>query len=545
MNRPEPRPNHEVPASQYFVPPSPSQYYAPAAAPPPPPLSPGSFALPPLGADQAGVAAEQNFADNADSDAEEVDEMKLFPISCLDPVSSAIAGEADQAFGVEALPGGCTLAMLSIAVGAGLEIRSGPNRSTRANIYMIGIAPSGGNKGTVFNLIAKPFLDMERAVIEQWRREVRPDLCAQRKMVELRMARLKKEVMRPRHHADLGALHAELKALEIEQDTIDHALKEPCWSAADVTREALASLLAHSPNETLASLSPEARGVMDVLAGRYRNGITDEDIYLSAYSGEDIKIHRKTAPSILLHRPCLTLLWMIQPDKLKDLMVNPRLAESGFFQRCLVMNAKAEPVQEVANPSTISAESANYWRLLLQTLIAAYRNRVGSPYLVSATEPAAAVLRDYYNSVAVKRSTGGSLKDINSYAARWGEQAWRLALVLHAGIHWSSAHEVPLAEETARRAVELAKWFAHEQLSLLSPVRAEQESRRMVRLVEFLRSSEDQSSTLRDLKRHHGIEKDEVEALVKKFPRLIELHQKKPPSAGRPSRCVRLVRPET
>jgi hypothetical protein len=63
------------------------------------------------------------------------------------------------------------------------------------------------------------------------------------------------------------------------------------------------------------------------------------------------------------------------------------------------------------------------------------------------------------------------LRDVTIYAARWNEQAWRIAVVLHAAQHGSHAHERELEIDIAKRAIELADWFAFQQLEILSASR--------------------------------------------------------------------------
>jgi hypothetical protein len=57
---------------------------------------------------------------------------------------------------------------------------------------------------------------------------------------------------------------------------------------------------------------------------------------------------------------------------------------------------------------------------------------------------------------------------VTSYAARWNEQAWRIAICLHAGEWGAQAHGQALEAETAARAIELAQWFAAQQLDILA-----------------------------------------------------------------------------
>jgi hypothetical protein len=57
---------------------------------------------------------------------------------------------------------------------------------------------------------------------------------------------------------------------------------------------------------------------------------------------------------------------------------------------------------------------------------------------------------------------------VTTYAARWNEQAWRIAVCLHAGLHGKDASERTLATETAASAIALVDWFAGEQLRILA-----------------------------------------------------------------------------
>jgi len=68
---------------------------------------------------------------------------------------------------------------------------------------------------------------------------------------------------------------------------------------------------------------------------------------------------------------------------------------------------------------------------------------------------------------------------VTTYAARWNEQAWRIAVCLHAGLYGEEAGEQMLAADTAASAIALADWFAGEQLRILA--RGRQAARRAKR----------------------------------------------------------------
>jgi len=88
-------------------------------------------------------------------------------------------------------------------------------------------------------------------------------------------------------------------------------------------------------------------------------------------------------------------------------------------------------------------------------------------HTIQATPEARRRLETFFNEI-VDRRKAGELADVSQYASRWCEQAARLAITLHAGLHGATAHQHPLEVETAENAVKLAKWFADQQLNLLA-----------------------------------------------------------------------------
>lgn len=88
-------------------------------------------------------------------------------------------------------------------------------------------------------------------------------------------------------------------------------------------------------------------------------------------------------------------------------------------------------------------------------------------YTIQATTEARQRLESFFNEI-VDRRRAGELTDVSQYASRWCEQAARLAITLHAGLHGATAHQHPLELETADNAVKLAQWFADQQLGLLA-----------------------------------------------------------------------------
>jgi len=108
--------------------------------------------------------------------------------------------------------------------------------------------------------------------------------------------------------------------------------------------------------------------------------------------------------------------------------------------------------------------------------------------IVQPTPEARARLVAYYNQIVDRRR--GEFSDVSDFAARWAEQAWRLALVLHAGLHGAQAHGHQLTLETAVNAIDLIEWFVNQQLNLLSKGRRHSARKLEDEVFELLANSE-------------------------------------------------------
>jgi hypothetical protein len=233
----------------------------------------------------------------------------------------------------------------------------------------------------------------------------------------------------------------------------------------DVTSEKLAVMLAQN-KEQLASLSPDAGNIVNLLLGRYNKlDRTDEGIYLKAFSGDNCRVDRLGREPVLLQRPCLAALWLVQPDKIETLLGKTELTDGGMIPRLLVCHTRAMPRPIVDGVDGIPADTANAWKLNVGKLIQTFR-MADAPITIEPTPEARQMMKDHHNQIVKRRLA--DLRDVTTYAARWNEQAWRIAVCLHAGLHGENAGGRMLAADTAASAIALADWFAGEQLRILA-----------------------------------------------------------------------------
>jgi hypothetical protein len=149
----------------------------------------------------------------------------------------------------------------------------------------------------------------------------------------------------------------------------------------------------------------------------------------------------------------------------ETLLAERSLTDGGLVPRLLICHTRAQALPIVEGAMCIPAATANGWVELIQNLLSTFRFRA-EPVIIEPTPEALRKMSAYFNGIVERRLA--DLKDVTTFAARWGEQAWRIAVCIHAGLHGTGAGEQRLGLETAEHAIALADWFAGEQLRILA-----------------------------------------------------------------------------
>jgi hypothetical protein len=408
-----------------------------------------------------------------------------FPIEAFPPaIRDFVKAVADSERLPVILPAAVGLSVASAAVGAGLMLQSGPNRTARANLFLLISARSGLGKSTAFELLTGPLRDYESKRIEHWRTELAPGLQTEKRILEKEIANLEKQINPKTDEHDRAQTKAEM---QVKQATLGEVVKcnrMPRLVTEDVTIETLPRLMEQN-NETLYSQSSDARKVVQNLLGRYNPGKgTDDGFYLKAFTGEPFIEDRKDKDPIRLTRPCLSLLWLIQPDVLETLFNEHSLQVGGFLPRCLVAHTNAAASEISVESVSIPADLRAAWSGLIRWLLETFHG-AETPQIYKPTPDASRSLVEHYN--ANVRRQNGDLRDVESFVSRWTEQAWRIAVTFHACKYRERAADRCLSEETAREAIAVADWFADRQLEILTKSRRASFKKQSESVIEFMK----------------------------------------------------------
>jgi hypothetical protein len=101
--------------------------------------------------------------------------------------------------------------------------------------------------------------------------------------------------------------------------------------------------LSHN-NEELFMFSPDAAKAVSNLEGLYNKlSVPDDNFYVKGYSGDPVVVHRKSRPPVSLRSPCISLLWLLQPDLLERMLQHRRLNDGGFLPRLTICDTQLVP----------------------------------------------------------------------------------------------------------------------------------------------------------------------------------------------------------
>jgi hypothetical protein len=256
-----------------------------------------------------------------------------FPINELPEPCRGMASAITSSLRVPLeLTGPTMLGVVSSAIGKGLLLKSGDDLSVYGNLYLLGIGISGEGKSLTDRLATAPIRAIETQNRARWCEIDEPQLQAELRILEKEISKLEGQIVgRKNVVVDRAAIKKELTKKLLARALVKDRLYGPRMITEDTTQEALGLLLAHN-GETLFSLSSDAGKAIHNLLGRYTKAeMSDDSLYVKAYSGDPHIVDRATRPSIALDNPVLSMFWWTQPSRASMLFSNADLREGVFW----------------------------------------------------------------------------------------------------------------------------------------------------------------------------------------------------------------------
>ena len=446
-----------------------------------------------------------------------------FPLDSFPPILRAYAQSLSATYEVPApLFLGMMLGALSGAAGKGFQLSGGASGwSNYANLFLLFGLETGSHKSVV-NAIVEPIQAEQSRRKKEWERERLPVLKAH-------VERLKKELKdlgKDSGQSDRNRIAKEIALKEGEM------VYEPALMLGSCTTAALAKNLQNMEHETALLFSPEAGDLVRVALGLYRETGMDADLLLSGFTGEAYAQNRVGTGNVDIKNPCLSILGMVQPSIIREVLEHKEAKERGLLGRFLFLPLSHPLVPDGGNRPPIGNDERARWEMLLERVLKMRLESKGSPHPVECTTEANEVFRVAHNESV--EWINGQHQDLRAWLVRYREQALRVALCLHLAEDPGSTQ---LSEETARRAVAFVRWSVAQLFEMLHSSRSESLRERLQEMAAFVAESE--YVTFRDLRRN-GFQEAEVRQLCELSGGELEQYTHTPPGGGTPSPRVRL-----
>lgn len=413
------------------------------------------------------------------------------------------------------------LGALSAAGGRGLEVQSFRGKFSRPNLYLATEGESGVGKSAVGKRVFGPLFDFDSDCRQRFRETELPSRIAEIRMLEGKLKRAEKTESFSKQ---------EFVRLVKEQNTLKGELGGPRNLVEDCTAEALEQIMSQQDG-VVSLISTDARKVVKNLLGRHREGSVEDDVFIKGWSGDPYSVDRITRSSIPpVREPCLSIYAAVQPDLFRQL-AKPELVASGFFPRLLpVTSCEGFTVGISArdyDPGVVSRYVQH-----IQTAFGYYRG-LQSPHRILMS-PVARDGMDLFLGEADRLATEDPI--LAPIYRRWAEQACRIAVCIQIGFLGKEAHLQPLHEYCAQKAVELMRWFGHQQREMLQDQADHTRNNLTERLLNLVQQHPD-GIALRQAWKKLASNSAAVKAIIAGDSRLELIAS---PTAGRPSEIIRM-----
>jgi len=355
------------------------------------------------------------------------------------------------------LPAVCALGTAAAACAGRALIRLAPDWTEPLNLYAVVVLPSGERKSPVFRDVTELLQKKERELVAS----AKP-LVAQaedeRDVIEKTLESTKSAAAKGKADERTAAME---HVRELSRALAEHEVPRlPRLLADDVTAEAVASLLVE--HQRMAVMSSEG-GIFETMAGRYSQGVPNLDVYLKAYSGDTLRVDRKSRPHEYVSSPALTLVLTVQPKVIQDLAAKPGFRGRGLLARFLYSLPISYVGYRSSNSPAVPKNLRRDWEstlfYIMKLPLPPPEEKVRELVLESQAEE---LFRNYRDEVEIALRLGGDLDGLQDWGNKLPGTAARLTGILHLLKHAEGYNpgDIPICVETLNAAILLGNYFA-------------------------------------------------------------------------------------
>ena len=340
------------------------------------------------------------------------------------------------------------LGVLSLCCQGKYVVRINSDWAEPLNLYAVTIAEPSERKSSNIKAMIRPVIEYEA------------EYNAQNEFAITKSAMMKEGLLQKQHNTELA--FAKGKATEEDMEKVAREIsefveiREMNLFVDDVTPEKLAGRLAAGGGR--AAIVSSEGGIFDILSGLYSKS-PNIDVFLKAYSGDDIRVDRVGRPAEMVSDPALTVLLMVQPSILAGLMDNRVFRGRGLTARFLYSIPESKIGTRSSVVRTIPEETYADYRALVRRLLADDCCSTEQILLSPEAEELRREFADYLEPQLV-----GELADLKDWAGKIVGTTMRIAGLLcraesNALVSSLSDEQLVISVEQMVRAVSIAEYF--------------------------------------------------------------------------------------
>ena len=416
-------------------------------------------------------------------------ERPAFPVDVFPAAVARFARQIAAAMGCPVdFAGVGVLVTAGAAIGAARSIHVKGGWFEKPGMYAAIVAEPGQAKTPALKAVMNPIYEEQDRLAENYKAEVR------------RYKQAKEEWRHnPRSPSEDGdSLCDERPTAPVEPLPLRHLF------VSDTTIEALGVNLESSRKGVLVFRDEVSGWVASM--NQYRHG-ADRQFFLSAWSGEMVKVDRKSqTTSIVIPHPFLSVLGGIQPDLLGQLEAEGH-REDGFLHRILFSYPAGQPFQNWSDQE-LDEELQQEWSVVLNRLLGLEPARPeGSserPRVIHFSDDGWQAFKTFINELAVQMNTGDAPPHMLGAAAKLRSYCARFALTIHE-LRWAANEfeaswgEGTVDAEDVARAVRLCRYFEQHAAIVHGHLKESDDDKKVATLVAWMRRRGLVSCTARDI----------------------------------------------
>jgi hypothetical protein len=393
------------------------------------------------------------------------DNLPPFPVDALSGPFASMTEATAIALQVDAaMVGPMVLGALSAACGGCVEALPRPGWHELGVLHLVVTADPSERKSAVHERVTRPLHRAEKLLIEAASGD-RAELRARRDIADRKAINAAKNAAAikpggPDAEDNQPRLVDPVRyAVDMAKAAEDILVPDlPRVLADDVTPEALASRMAENRGR-IAVMSAEA-GMFATLAGRYSNGVANLDVWLKGYSGDPVRVDRKSRASEIIDRPALTVCLAAQPDVLTRACGNTEFHGRGLLARFSYAMPRSMVGHRDPEAPPVPERVEAAYAAALADLAQQLHEREGDPAEVKFGPAAERAVIDLERNIEKRLVGNGDLSEnMREWGGKYAGRVVRIALLLHMAEHGPSGVDRPVSGDTVAAAVRIGEFF--------------------------------------------------------------------------------------